>query len=379
MIGTTTAQYAGTILFALAILHSFCVQKIHHLSLRTSNSILKKIFVYLGEIELVFAIWAIPLFLWMGISEGPSALLSYLQGLHFAEALFVFVILLVTGTRPILIVAQRLIHFLGTFLRKTFFLSRVQADLLALLTLGPLAGSLITEPAAMTVSALLLSRMIQKEESTLLYPLLGVLFVNVSIGGALTPFAAPPLLMVARTWGWNFQSVFFDFGFKVILAVFLNSIFLLWLGRKKIKHDLVPLNINEKFPVMRWRFKESFLVAIFLGGLICFGPFQVWWLAPLLQKLDNWTLYFGATALTAVVDNAALTYLGSQVQGLSEASKYFLVAGAIAGGGLTIIANAPNAAGFQILQGKFKDGLEPLQLFLAGLIPTLIAVICLSL
>ena len=116
---------------------------------------------------------------------------------------------------------------------------------------------------------------------------------------------------------------------------------------------------------------------MFLGGIIQFGAFQKWWLTPVLQQLSEFALFVGAVSLTAVTDNAALTYLGSQVDGLSEASKYALVAGAIAGGGLTIIANAPNAAGYSILRNKFADGIKPLNLLVAALLPTAIAVILL--
>ena len=81
-----------------------------------------------------------------------------------------------------------------------------------------------------------------------------------------------------------------------------------------------------------------------------------------------------APALTAITDNAALTYLGSLVQGLSEEFKYALVAGAVTGGGLTVIANAPNPAGFSILRAHFDDGaIHPLGLFVAALPPTLVA------
>jgi Na+/H+ antiporter NhaD/arsenite permease-like protein len=78
--------------------------------------------------------------------------------------------------------------------------------------------------------------------------------------------------------------------------------------------------------------------------------------------------------LTAFTDNAALTYLGSLVDGLSDGFKYALVAGAVTGGGLTIIANAPNPAGLAILRSYFDDeAVNPLGLFLAALPPTLIA------
>jgi hypothetical protein len=146
------------------------------------------------------------------------------------------------------------------------------------------------------------------------------------------------------------------------------SIFLLFLGAN---------TTTSKFQE-RLRVRESLLVAFFLGGIMMFGPMQAWWLSPLLQNLGSYALFLGACALTAVTDNAALTYLGAQVPTLSDASKYFLVAGALAGGGLTVIANAPNAAGFSILQKRLGDGLDPWLLFKSALIPTLVAMVCLS-
>jgi hypothetical protein len=120
--------------------------------------------------------------------------------------------------------------------------------------------------------------------------------------------------------------------------------------------------------------REGLLVAFFLAGLVVLGGQQRWWLDPLLRGMDSTTVYFGATALTAVTDNAALTYLGSLVHGLSDEFKYALVAGAVTGGGLTVIANAPNPAGFSILREHFPDGVvSPLGLLAAALPPTLVA------
>jgi Na+/H+ antiporter NhaD/arsenite permease-like protein len=127
------------------------------------------------------------------------------------------------------------------------------------------------------------------------------------------------------------------------------------------------------------RIKESLLVAFFLAGIVVFGGFQSWWLRPLIGNLTNTTLFFGSTALTAFTDNAALTYLGSQIPDVTVPFKYALVAGAVAGGGLTVIANAPNPAGFAILRDHFgEDGISPLKLFLGALPPTLIAVVLLG-
>ena len=97
----------------------------------------------------------------------------------------------------------------------------------------------------------------------------------------------------------------------------------------------------------------------------------------MLNKLSPDQIYYAATALTAITDNAALTYLGSLVDGLSDQFKYALAAGAITGGGLTVIANAPNPAGFGILKESFgSNGITPLGLFKGALYPTLIAILC---
>src|SRR5439155_4352820 len=121
--------------------------------------------------------------------------------------------------------------------------------------------------------------------------------------------------------------------------------------------------------------REALLVSFFLAGLVVLGGQQQWWLQPLLTSMSPDAVYYGATALTAVTDNAALTYLGSLVEGLSEDFKYALVAGAVTGGGLTVIANAPNPAGYSILKDNFRDGaVSAPWLFLSALGPTLVAI-----
>ena len=106
---------------------------------------------------------------------------------------------------------------------------------------------------------------------------------------------------------------------------------------------------------------------------------QAWWLKGVLASMGDLALFFGTTALTGITDNAALTYLGSLVE-LSDSAKYSLVAGAVTGGGLTVIANAPNPAGFGILKGSFGDeGINPLKLLIAALFPTFITILCMQL
>jgi Na+/H+ antiporter NhaD/arsenite permease-like protein len=289
------------------------------------------------------------------------------------------------------------------------------------LLLGPILGSFITEPAAMTVTAfLLLEHFYRKNISTRLkYAALGTLFVNISIGGTLTPFAAPPILMVAGKWGWGLSEMLTLFGWKGVLACTLSSGLVSFLFRRELKkiepakkpiakrtpfslklfhlgflavtvmaahHPVLVLGIllfflgltqvtaSHQDPL---KLKEGLLVAFFLSGLVVLGGLQNFWLEPILLKLDALPLYLSAIGLTAFTDNAALTYLGSLVPTLKEASRYALVAGAVVGGGLTVIANAPNPAGYTILSGSFgREGISPWSLFKAALLPTLIAGLC---
>jgi Na+/H+ antiporter NhaD/arsenite permease-like protein len=423
----TNIEIAGTVLFAIAILHTFLVQKILHWAHRfPKDSVQAQMLHLLGEIEIVFGLWAALFLTLMLILMGSEYTLEYQNGLNFTEPLFVFCIMVMAATRPVLTLARNGIQAVSLLLQKTFRTPEKPTDIFVVLTVGPLLGSLITEPAAMTVTALLLASLFHNPPKRLAYFLMAVLFVNVSIGGALTPFAAPPLLMVASRWGWDFSFVFQHFGLKSILAVTVNALILILYFRKDIaeycfnlreadqkatRGGAIPVwvtlvhilllvlvvltahhssaflglfmlflgvsTVTQKYQDSL-RLRESLLVGFFLAGIVVFGAFQKWWLEPLLASMSDSVLFMGATTLTAITDNAALTFLGSQVPDLSEASRYALVAGAIAGGGLTVIANAPNPAGFSILNHKFPGGnVNPLLLFAAALIPTTIAVLSL--
>ena len=101
--------------------------------------------------------------------------------------------------------------------------------------------------------------------------------------------------------------------------------------------------------------KAPLLVGFFLGGLVIHGGLQGWWIAPVLASLTEVPLFLGAAGLTALNDNALITYLATLVPDLSDPLKIAVVAGAVTGGGLTVIANAPNPAG-QALLNRFFGG-----------------------
>ena len=411
-------ERVGAVIFFLAILHTFLVKKFQRLAQSyPEGSAGENFFHLLGEVEVVFGFWAAIFIGLLAFQDGSTAAIQYLESRNFTEPAFVFVILVICSTRPILQMAGAAIDFIARFLP----LPRGQSFFISALVFGPLLGSLITEPAAMTVTAfLLLDRLYSRTSSlSLKYATLGLLFVNVSIGGTLTPYAAPPVLMVATSWKWDLAFMARTFGWRAALATLFSTLTIAWRFRRELAELDHSSHAGDRSGVPPWvgalhllfliavvltahhltvffgiflfflgvmtvtreyqepaRLREGMLVAFFLGGLVVLGGVQRWWLEPLLTQMSSAALYFGATALTAVTDNAALTYLGAQVPGLSEVSKYALVAGAVTGGGLTVIANAPNPAGYGILNSSFgSEGISPLRLFLSALLPTLIAIV----
>ena len=118
--------------------------------------------------------------------------------------------------------------------------------------------------------------------------------------------------------------------------------------------------------------KPALLVGFFLGGLVVHGGVQGWWIAPVLGNLSKIPLMLGATVLTAFNDNAAITFLSTLVPNFTDSLKYAVVAGAVAGGGLTVIANAPNPAGLSILKKFFGDEVSPAKIVQFALLPTVV-------
>ncbi len=405
-------QGIGTGLFAIALVHTLCAKYFEVLAHRHSRH--AGLLHLLGEVEVVFGFWAFVLIATMaGVSGGQQAI-DYAESLQYTEPLFVFVVMVVAASKPVLEAVRQLLQGVADAVPLP------GAVVLAWLGLAvvPLLGSLITEPAAMTLAALMLKAQIFRKgiPERLKYAALGVLLVNISIGGTLTSYAAPPVLMVAGVWQWDTPFMASTFGWKAALAVLVNATVVVFFLRSHLAAPAAPRAAQA--PGMPWQvsaihllflagvvalahhpvlflglfllflgftqayarfqspliLKEGLLVGFFLAGLVVLGGLQRWWLQPLVSELPPTLLFYCAMGLTAITDNAALTYLGSLTQGLSNASKYMLVAGAVAGGGLTVIANAPNPAGVALLRGGFQDNSIGAGGLLTGaLLPTALA------
>ncbi len=434
-------NWIASSIFLLAVLHTFLAPQFLALAHRVKRrhaarhprepgepedvSAWAEVLHFFGEVEAIFGIWVIPLLVLVTLVHGWSTTERWIDhGVVFTEPLFVVVIMAIASTRPVLAFAESTIGVLAKLGRAT-----PRAWWLSILTVGPLLGSFLTEPAAMVISAILLGRQFfdLRPSARLRYASVGLLFVNVSVGGTLTNFAAPPVLMVAGRWGWDSLHMLAHFGWKAMVGIVLAN--LLYMGifwrelgdlagrRSGGLGEATVARASRRIPLLvtvvhllflGWtvltahvpalflggflfflavlkvtephqsalNLRPPLLVGFFLAGLVVHGSLQQWWIAPVLGSLAALPLMLGATVLTAFNDNAAITYLASLVPGFDAARKYAVVAGAVTGGGLTVIANAPNPAGQAALQRYFPDGLSPLKLLLGALPPTLIVGAC---
>ena len=532
----------ATLIFFFAIIHTFLTSRFlaishkweHQHEQKIANGVVDKhsvhhgarLFHFLGEVEAVFGIWAVALFIAIFVFYDWSTVVFYAdERVNFTEAEFVVVVMTLAATRPILKLAEsimwRIANLLGGTLTAWWF---------TILTFGPILGSFITEPAAMTISALLLANKLYELQPSdrFKYGTIGLLFVNVSIGGTLTHFAAPPVLMVASPWNWSMAYMCTNFGWKAVIGILIsNGLYFLifkkelsqlqqkfelrnlkdeiqrrYLDRREVeaefdriaagldeesgftktftqKTEAAVIKIKERLgdrlkerhlpsiikegidrtlvreafeqrfeeiklsayrrlfpgllpkdqrppfedpdwderddPVPAWvtfvhllflgwtilnahhpelfvlgfllflgfavvtspyqnriTLKPALLVGFFLAGLVIHGGVQGWWIEPVLGNLKEIPLMLGATILTAFNDNAAITFLSTLVPGFTDSLKYAVVAGAVAGGGLTVIANAPNPAGQSILKKYFENGVSPAGLLKAAILPTAI-------
>ncbi|MFT5089043.1 MAG: hypothetical protein ACI906_003464 [Candidatus Latescibacterota bacterium] len=528
----------ATLIFLCAIIHTFLTSRFLEISHRWEHDHEEKvkaglkpkgsvhigagIFHFLGEIEAVFGIWAIALVGAIVSFHDWHTAVGYLSyKVNYTEPMFVGVIMTLAATRPILKCAELLMWKVSNL-----FGGMLAAWWLTILTVGPLLGSFITEPAAMTISALLLGEKFYElgPSDKFKYATLGLLFVNISVGGTMTHFAAPPVLMVAGPWNWDLMHMLTNFGWKAAIGIFIsNGLYFYYfrsemaelqqkyalvrmkrelqsryVSRKdledefealeealdeqlgfntsfaskcaeikkqlydgimaKIDRDKVDLQLldeafeqrfeeikeqsmrktlpgllpfkrrppyrdpdwdqredwvpgwmmlihaafmawtvlNAHYPALfiggflfylgfaqatphfqnRLDLKPPLLVGFFLAGLVMHGGVQGWWIAPVLGSLGELPLMIGATVLTAFNDNAAITYLSTLVPGFTDELKYAVVAGAVTGGGLTVIANAPNPAGQSILKRYFAHGVSPIGLLKGALVPTIIMALC---
>ena len=422
-------------IFICAIIHTLSVnrirkwarnleitQKLRHDKHGLKRSLAIQALYFLSEVEVVFGFWAIPLFITIAIGFGMRHALDYMNTRDYTEPLFVAVVMCLSSTRPIIHLAEAVLHKIAHRLGGS-----LSAWWCTLLTLGPLLGSLITEIGAMALCALLLSRQFfeYRPSTKLSYATIALLFVNVSIGGVLTDFASPAVLILSHCWGWDTYFMMINFGWKAIVGIIIsNSIYWFYFRKEFIELEhrktllshiqtprpdepiaavpfwvtivhililaaivmtshypaifiglfLLFIGFHQATKIFQYpiRLARPLLIGLFLAGLIIHGGLQGWWVVDCLDKLTPLGVLGASVVITAFNDNTSISYLSTLVPSWGVAFKYALFSGAVAGGGLTVIGNAPNPAGYAILGRFFEGGISPLKLFLSAAIPTII-------
>ena len=420
MLEFSVFHLVALIIFICAIIHTLCVRHIQKLAEKWETRAGKQtipihLLFFLSQVEVVFAFWVIPLFVTMSFFFDWSTALEYINTRDYTEPLFVVVILSLTATRPIIHIAETAIRFCAKAFGGT-----LSSWWFVLLTIGPLMGSFITEVGSMALCALLLSRQfyVYNPSTKLAYATLALLFVNISVGGTLTNFASPAVLVLSHCWHWTNWDMFANFGWKAAVGIVISNLLYWAYFRKEIQQmdkRRIDERIKEDLAIPPWitcihvlcivwivlishypavfiasflffigfhqitrdhqypiRLAHPMLVGLFLAGLVIHGGLQGWWVVSLLEGLPPLSVMGVAMSLTAFNDNTAIAYLAALIPNWGDLFEYAIFTGVIAGGGLTVIANAPNPAGYAILKHHFFEGIHPLRLFLAALIPTLI-------
>lgn len=382
----------------------------------THRGFYAELFDFLGEVEVVFGIWCIPLFAAITFFYGWEAVLDYINRENYKESLFIVVVMAIASTVPCIRFAEYLfgkISNLGGGTPLAWWVS--------VLTVGPFLGSLIKESVVMTVSAVILGKHFfsYRPPIRLAYATLALLFVNISMAGTLTNFGSTSVSMVAKPWGWDSRFMLMTFGWKALLGILIGNSLYFFYFRSDFKNMLAFKNLqNEpeaKTQVPLWisvvhvaflawlilnsenslialgsfvlflgfyqataahqsylSLRTPIMVGFFIASLIVHGGLQAWWIEPIVESLNESSAMLTTMFISAFANNTTINYLMTHIPKISDSMKVALFTGTLLGGGLTIMANGPNIVGYSLLSKYFSGQLKFGTLFVMALIPTLI-------
>src|SRR5512137_843673 len=141
----STLQWVAAGIFALALIHTLSTKTLEVLAHRHPRH--AGALHLLGEVEVVFGFWAAVLILVMALMIGSDAAIEYAESRQYVEPLFVFVVMVIAASGPVLSAVDSLVSTLARWAP----LPNAVAQVWLALSAVPLLGSLITEPAAMTL------------------------------------------------------------------------------------------------------------------------------------------------------------------------------------------------------------------------------------
>ncbi|MEG2632096.1 MAG: putative Na+/H+ antiporter, partial [Comamonas sp.] len=104
-------EWMAAAIFALALAHTFAAKQFERLSHRFPRH--AGLFHLLGEVEVVFGFWAIVLIAFMALASGGGAALQYAESRNYTEPLFVFVVMVIAASKPVLAIVMSTVNALA--------------------------------------------------------------------------------------------------------------------------------------------------------------------------------------------------------------------------------------------------------------------------
>lgn len=417
------------IVFICAIIHTFLTPRLFLLSKKMAVKAEKgkknwriyhfcsELIYFASEVEVVFGLWVFPLIVAYPFFFSTKEVVNYINSHDYSAPFYFTVIMVIVGTRPILYFAEGLLEKLAKLGKDT-----PAAWWWTIMMAGPLLSIILKEPGAMTLSAIVLAHKFYHYKPSLKfqYATLALLFSNISLSALLNPYASKSLFLISSELRWEFQYLFFQFGWKALIAILLNNTTYFFFFRKEFQKSnfpkKIPLRKKSRHAPPLWitiihlifvfliaynasyfpifiaffviflgfyratsfyqdplKLQPAILVGFFFASLMLHGELQAWWVSAIWNNLSPWMTLVSSTIFSTFIDDATLLYIFSKLpRPLFENSINYVIAGALSSGGLTIIANGPNLIGYSFLREFFGEKISFFPLFLAALLPTVI-------
>ncbi|WP_348663117.1 putative Na+/H+ antiporter [Chlamydia vaughanii] len=425
---SSSLKTGAAILFFCSILHTFltpwlysqcqlCQHKKMIFPERWKKYLwLSEFYRLVSRVELVFVLWAAPLFLWFLYSEGYKVTMGYFNSRNYVFSLFIVIMLILLESRPIVYFSERIFSNIAKIGRQS-----PRCWWWTLMIACPLSSIFLKETGAMIIAATLLARNFYKFSPSprFAYATMGLLFSNISIGGLTSGLSSRALFIILPSVRWGNSFILKYFCWKSIIAMLISTTIYYLIFRKEFdnfpKVVTNPSMMNERVP--KWiicvhiilvgsvifarsipllmaailifylgfqkftifyqhsiRTAKVCFVGLFYAGLVIFGELQEWWVLEIMHRMSDFGYLITSYTLSIFLDNALVNYLVHNLPVATDCFLYLVIAGCMSAGGLTIISNMPNIVGYLIIRPTFPSSSVSLGwLFLSALGPSIIS------
>ncbi|MBQ8498549.1 putative Na+/H+ antiporter [Chlamydia sp.] len=369
-----------------------------------------------SRVELVFVLWAVPLFFLFLYTEGYRVTMAYFDSRNYVFSLFIIVMLILLESRPIEYFSQKIFATIAKIGNQSPI-----CWWWTIMIAAPLSAFFLKESGAMIIAATLLSKHFYKFSPSpkLCYATMGLLFSNISISGLTSSFSSRALLTILPEIKWTNSFIISHFSWKVVLAILVSTTIFFCIFRKEFKKfpktipsstmmsDRVPLWIifihvllvgcvilSRAIPLFL-----GFLLVFYLGfqrftifyqnpiktakvcfvglfyiGIVIFGELQEWWVLDLMHGMPDFGYMMTSYLFSIFLDNALVNHIVHNLPMANDCYLYLVLVGSMSAGGLTLVSNMPNIVGYLILRPTFPHSdISLIRLFLSAVVPSIVS------